>query len=295
MNNPIRVALIGLDTSHTIEFARRMQAPDCAPDQKVGGLLATSCLRFDTPFQNEAGLNQRQAQLEAWGVRVTTDFDEAVNDCDALMLEINDPAYHLDYFERAAALGKPIFLDKPLADKLENGRAILDIAAQHGTKFFSASSLRFVPQLDAACEAMPTPRCASMFGPLGDAPSGSAIVWYGVHTFEMLQRALGNGAQSVFVHRDAAGITAVVRYPDERRGVVELASGAYVYGGCLRDKGRAVPFVADMSRAYSDLLVLIEEFFRTGIPPVETADTLEIMALLDAAERSAQSGNEEMV
>jgi predicted dehydrogenase len=291
----IRVALIGLDTSHTIEFTRRMQAPDCADDQKVAGLQAVSCLRFPTPFQSEEGLNDRQAMLENWGVKVTTDFDEAVADCDAIMLEINDPAYHQEYFARCAALGKPIFLDKPLANTIATGRAMVEQAQAHNTRFFSASSLRFAPELTDACEAMPAPQFVHAFGPLGDAPAGSSIVWYGVHTFEMLQRALGNGAQSVRVTGDEAGVTAIVSYDGKRRGVVELNNGAYVYGGSLRDAKRAVPFVAGTGRLYSDLLVLIEKFFRTGQAPVATEDTLEIMALLDAAERAAQSGKEEAV
>lgn len=295
MQNPIRVALIGLDTSHTIEFARRIQAPDCADDQKVSGLQAVSCLRFATPFQSEEGLNERQAQLESWGIKVTTDFDEAIENCDALMLEINDPSFHQEYFARCAELGKPIFLDKPLAENLEAGRAIVELAKTKNIPFFSASSLRFVPQLANACSEMPTPQFVHVFGPLGQAPSGSSIVWYGVHSFEMLQRALGNGAQSVRVFEDKAGVTAIISYEGNRRGIVELNNGAYVYGGSLRDAKRAVPFVADMTYAYRDLLVLVEAFFRTGKAPVTTSDTLEIMALLEATERALQSGREEMI
>lgn len=295
MQKAIRVALIGLDTSHTIEFARRMQAPDCPIEQKVVGLQAVSCLRFATPFQNEEGLNERQATLENWGVKVTTNFDEVIENCDALMLEINDPAFHLEYFERCAALNKPIFLDKPLADTLENGRAIVKLVREHQIPFFSASSLRFVPQLSGACAQLPAPQFVHAFGPLGAAPAGSSVVWYGVHTFEMLQRALGSGAQSVQVHHDEMGLTAIVSYNDARRAVVELNNGAYVYGGSLRDSHRAVPFVADMTRAYSDLLVLVEQFFRTENAPLSIENTLEIMALLDTTERAAQSGEIEKV
>ncbi len=290
--NEIRVALIGLDTSHTVEFARRMQASDCPPGQRVVGMRAVTCLRFATPFQNEDGLDQRQAMLEEWGVKVTTDFEEAVAGCDALMIEINDPALHLEYFARCATLDKPIFLDKPLADTLENGRQIAALARSHGVPVFSASSLRFVPQLREACAQMAAPRYAALFGPLGQAPSGSAVVWYGVHTFEMLQRAMGRGAQSVFTKRDAAGVTAIVNYDEGRRGVVELCDGASVYGGCLRDQRRAVPFVVDMERAYADLLIRVEEFFRTGRPAVEMEDTLEVMALQGAAQRALDSGRE---
>jgi len=292
MSEDLKVALIGLDTSHTVEFARRMQAPDCPPELRVPGLRAVTCLRFSTPFMDEAGLDERQGQLEAWGIRVTTDFEEAVADCHALMLEINDPAYHLEYFQKCAGLGKPLFLDKPLADTLENGRAIYDLARQQGTRVLSCSSLRFARKLEEACAALPQPRYVSTFGPLGIAPAGSSIVWYGVHAFEMLQRALGRGARKVFARRDRAGVVTLIEYEDGRRGVVELTEGAYVYGGNLRDAGNCVPFVVDSSTLYSDQLQVVHRFFRGEDPPLQLEDTLEVMALLDAAERSSQRGSE---
>ena len=291
----IKVALIGLDTSHSIEFTRRMQAPDCPADQKVSGLQAVSCLRFSTPFHNDAGLDERQKQLEDWGVRVTTKFEEAVADCDAIMIEINDPAYHLEYFTRCAELGRPIFLDKPLADTIANGQKIVDWAKRKDVKVFSASSLRFVPQLIKACGEVPSPVYASIFGPLGDAPAGSGIVWYGVHTFEMLQRAMGRGAKSLFAHKNADGVTAIVKYPGNRGAVVELRNDGWVYGGNLRMVESGTAFLVDMGRMYSDLLVEIETFFRTGRTRLEIEDTLEIMAMLDATRLSVESGKEEAV
>lgn len=293
MARDIRVGIIGLDTSHAIEFPRRMQAPDLDAAMKVPGLRAVSCLRFATPFQDEAGLDARQKQLEQWGVKVTRTFEDAVKGVDALMLEINDPAYHLEYFERCAARGLPIFLDKPMADTIANGRKIADLARRHGTRVFSSSSLRFVRALEDACAAVPKPAMTSVYGPLGKAPAGSSVVWYGVHAFEMLQRALGRGAAAVLAKRDALGTVAIVRYPDARRGLVELTEGSYLYGGCLRALDKAAPFVVDLGRAYTEELARVADFFRGGPAPVAMEDTLEVMALLDAAERSYQSGREE--
>lgn len=295
MPHDLKIALIGLDTSHTVEFARRMQAPDCPPDQKVPGMRATACLRFPTPFQNEEGLDARQKTLESWGIAVTSRFEEAVADCDAVMIEINDPARHLEYFTRVAELGKRVFLDKPLADTLTAGRQIAEIARQKRVPMFSASSLRFVPQLLQACGAVPQPLCASCYGPIGKAPAGSSIVWYGVHAFEMLQRAMGCGARGVFARTDEAGVTAIVRYPEKRRGIVELSVASRAYGGSLRDDKRIVPFAGDVNRLYTDLLHEIGAFFRGGPSPVAIEDALEVMALLDAAQRSAEHGREEPV
>jgi predicted dehydrogenase len=294
MPRELRVSLIGLDTSHAVEFPRLMQAPDCPAEQKVEGMRVIRCLRFETPFQDRAGLDARQRQLEQWGIPVTESFDEAVRDCDAILVAVNDPARHLEFFRECAGIGKPVFLDKPLADTFANGELILEEAQRRGTRFFSASSLRFVLQLEEACRAVPRPGACAVYGPLGRAPAGSSIIWYGVHAFEMLQRALGTGARSVTAVRDAKGAVVTVSYEDGRRGVVELTEGSRIYGGTLRTDAEARPFVVDTGTPYLGLISQIAAFFQGGAPPVPVEATREIMAMLDASERSARSGREEL-
>ncbi len=290
MSKEIKVGIVGLDTSHSVEFTRRMQATDCPEMQKVSGLRTTACLRFETPFQNKAGLDDRQKLMESWGVKVTERFEEAVADCDAIMVAINDPAYHLEYFRKCIDLGKPIFLDKPLADTISHGREIAALIASKGLSVMSCSSLRYVAALVEACNAVPTPAQMNSFGPLGKAPSGSSIVWYGVHAFEMLERAMGRGAASMTVVNDRTGVVCVVEYADGRRGVVELSEGNYSYGGTIRGGGKAVAFIADMNMAYTLQLREIEAFFRTGQATLTFDDTLEVMAMLDAAQQAATTG-----
>ena len=133
--------------------------------------------------------------------------------------------------------------------------------------------------LQRACEQVPEPRSAVTWGALGQAPAGSSIVWYGVHGVEMLQRALGRGARTVSAHPVSAGAVLVVEYAGGATGVVELYEGGG-YGGVLRaapgtDAPPAVPFLAG------------------GPAPVPLADTLEVMAILDAADRVCRSGRTE--
>ncbi|MGB9620215.1 MAG: Gfo/Idh/MocA family protein [Armatimonadota bacterium] len=290
----MKVSIIGLDSSHTVEFTRRLMAPDCPESEKVAGATVVKVMRFETPFQDKAGLDARQKQLEEWGVRVSTDLAETVGGCDAIILCINDPSLHVEYFKRIAGLGKPIFIDKPLADTTANAKAILDHAAENKTRFWSSSSLRFVPQLVDACSRVPTPTLVSAFGALGKAAAGSSIVWYGVHAVEMMQRALGRGAKTVRAIADETGAVIVVRYEDARRGVVELCSGSWHYGGSLRGK-EAVSFTADTSRLYTDQLAEIVKFFAGSPPPVAPEDALEVTAILDAAQRSVDSGKTESI
>ncbi|MDW7656370.1 MAG: Gfo/Idh/MocA family oxidoreductase [Bacillota bacterium] len=286
---PLKIALIGLDTSHSIEFPRRMQAPDCKPEFKVTGLKAVSCLSFLTPFTDAGILQKRQEQLEQWGVRVTEDFDEAVADCDAIMIEINDPALHLEYFTRCVSLRKPIFLDKPLADTYENGKEIVALAEKHKLPVMSASSLRFSADLIKACQAVPDPDQVMVFGPLGIPAAGEGVIWYGVHCFEMLQLAMGQGAMRVDARRDASGVVTIVEYPNRRRGVVELTEGVYTYGGTVRRKDQVQSYVVDSTMIYTEELRLIHDFFRTGTAPLTLQDSLAVMQLLDAAVKSSHS------
>lgn len=289
----IKTAIIGLDTSHSIQFTQRAQDPECETAQKVDGLEIISCMRFETPFQDKKGLDERTAQLEKWGVKVYEDFDKTVEGAEAVMLEVNDPTLHVEYFEKAAKLGIPVFLDKPLADTMENGLKIKEIAEKYNVRMFSASSLRFIQNMVETVDSVKDIQCASVFGPLGIAPVGESAVWYGVHAFEILQRIMGLGCKEISVVKDKKGVVAVVTYSDGRRGVVELAEGAFVYGGSVRSNDDKAVFVCDMTYAYKGLLELIVGFFRGEPAPMGFENTLEIMNMLDTTVRAMKSGKTE--
>lgn len=287
--------MIGLDTSHSVEFARRMQSPDCPAGQRVAGMRAVSCMSFETPFQNREGLEARRRQLEAWGVRVGESFEGATADCDAVMITINDPSLHPEYFRLCADLGKRIFVDKPFADTAANARLMAGVADEFGLSVMSCSPLRYLSALETAMEGVPAPSRCSFFGPMGRAPAGSSIVWYGVHAVEMLERVMGRGALAVSTIPHPSGTILIVDYGQSRRGVVELVDGAYCYGGTLRDGGRAAAFADSGATIYPCLLRRVERFFRTGETDAAQEEAVEVTAILDAAERSLSSGGKETV
>jgi predicted dehydrogenase len=292
MKSELKVAIIGLDTSHSVAMPKLMNDPACPEDMKVSGMRAVTCLRFETPFQGKSGLDSRQAQLEGWGVKVTGDFDEAVADCDAIMLEINDPSYHLEYFRRVCGLGKPVFLDKPLASKVKEGREILKLAREHKVRVWSGSSLPFSPALlNAKASLGEDPIIiGTCYGAMGEAPAGDSLIWYGVHSFEMLQALMGCGAQRVHSLDNGVSIVTSVEYADGRRGLIESIRGLWAYGGRMQTKGRAVPFQVDSSRLYYDLLLRVREFFLGGDAPVSMEQTFEGLAMMEAARKSLTNG-----
>jgi len=293
MADRFKVALLGLDSSHSIEFTRLIQG-DAPEGRRVDGLRVVACLRFPSPFQPEEGQDERQRQLEGWGVAVTTSFEEAVSGADGLMLELNDPAMHLEFFEKVAPLGKPVFIDKPLAGTLEDGEKILSLAKENNARAWSASSLRFIDELARAREEVADPVLCNVYGPLGKAAVGSDLVWYGVHTIEMMSAVMGRGAKSAWAERDEKGVVTIVQYEDGRRAVAECNENLYRYGGRIQSAEKVRAFAAESTESiYHNLLTRIRDFFLKSTTPVALEDALEILAIIDAAERSLESGREE--
>lgn len=289
----IKIAIIGLDTSHSIEFPKLMRE-EAPKNERVAGLKAISCLRFETPYQNKEGLDKRQKQLEEWGVKVTENIDEALAGCDAIMLEINDGSYHLEYFKKVAALGKPVFLDKPLAMSLADGREIIDIMRCHNTRVWSSSSIPFCRPLNKVIAASGSIVRTHVFGVLGRAPAGDSLIWYGVHSFETLRRVMGPGAMKVSALETPQGITAAVEYGDGREGLVELVKDIRSYGGVIygrvEDRPMAMPFLLDTGDAYRRILKMIKAFFKGGAAAVRMEETFEGLAMMCAARESISSG-----
>ena len=295
MPSEFKVAIIGLDTSHCTEFPRLMQDPATSPENRVNGLRAVSCLRFETPFQNREGLDKRQEYLESIGVKVTENFDEAICGCDAVMLEINDPSLHLEYFEKCAALKKPLFLDKPFADSVENMQKMIRIARENQTRFFTSSSLRFDADLRSGLAGFPQVHKALVWGPIGKAAAGSDILWYGCHSFEMLQKIMGQGAGNVTGFQEGNSYIFQIGFPDGRRGTVELTPGS-PFGALLRDKDHRCQLINVTGKIpiYRMLLQEIADFFN-GKEPVALADSVEVMLMMEAAEKSLASGRTEKI
>jgi len=281
----MNISIIGLDTSHSVEFARLLNG-DGDANPGLPGLRVTRCLRFPSPFQSEPDQDTRQAMLESLGVAVTRDLAEAVAGADGIMVEINDAYQHLAYMEKVAPLGLPVFLDKPLASTMPEARRIVELVRTAKIPFWSASSLRFDQAFRSACAEVPRPVFGNVHAALGRAPAGSSIVWYGVHGAEMIVAAMGTGAATVRASTDPLGVVAVIGYPDNRRAVLELNHQRYVYSGSLEGEGAPVAFTADNRRLYSSQMAVMREFFLKGAIPVSVEQTLEVQALLHGIERS---------
>ena len=281
--------MIGLDTSHAVEYARILTSHHGA-GASTFPMSVIGCLRFPSAFQAEAGQDERQRQLREWGIPLFPSLDALAAEVDGFMLEINDPTLHLRWATEAARFGKPLFIDKPLADHPQAGAAILEACQAQRVPVMSSSPLRFAPDLARACTQIAKPCQAMVYGPYNQAPAGSSIIWYGVNTAEMLTRILGRGALAVTAREDACGVVISVDYTENRRGQIELTRNSWIYGGLIRSTSETAAFTIDVSQGlhgpFCGQLAALVEFFGQGQRASPPEDALEVVAILAAADRS---------
>jgi predicted dehydrogenase len=225
-----------------------------------------------------------------YGVRIVDSVAEVVANCDAILIESVDGRAHLPFAKEVFGKGKPVYIDKPLGGNLREVLEIAALAEKTNTPLFSASSLRYSPGV----AELKKPNVGRMlgaisYGPCSLEPHHTDLYWYGVHATEALYTVMGPGCETV--SRVSTPDTDVVTgvWKDGRTGVV------YGYRNS-KSLYRVTVFGTTSVRDskdghdYAPLVKDILEFFHTRKSPVPLAETVEIMAYMEAADESKRAG-----
>lgn len=288
----LRVGMIGLDTSHTVAFAKMLNDPQ-APNH-IPGAVIVGAFRSGSPDMPEKSMNRvagyAKELSEKYRVKLYDSIEELLTQVDCVMIENVDGRKHLEIAKVVFPTGKPVFIDKPLAGTLAQGIEIVALAKKHQVPFFSASSLRYVEgvtKLPAATRA--AIRSLNSHSPCELEPHHPDLFWYGIHGVEMLYAILGTGCQTVARVQapDMEVVTGV--WQDGRVGTFNGYRGASAnYGFKALLKSGVVN--EDFKSDYAPLVKQIVTFFQTRQAPVSHDEMLEILAFMEAADESKRQG-----
>ena len=187
--------------------------------------------------------------------------------------------------------GVPTFCDKPLAMTAREAAAVAKLARETKTRFMSASSLRFVPDIIKLRNELP--QLGEVH--LASVICGNELVYYGIHALSMAYAVLGKGATSAInVGKPGANI-ARLRFGEKRDVVLMVADKEAMRGGyqinLYGEKGwRTV--TPDLTNLYAYLLEAFLDLVITGKESVPIEEEVEVIAALEAAKRSLELGRE---
>jgi len=292
----IKVGMVGFDTSHTVGFARSMNHKDCAEDHWVDGAQVVAGLPTEPSPSRAEDAKEYMKQVAAAGVVFVDSAQELLKRVDAILLECVDGHAHLEQIQPFLGKDKPIFVDKPFAGDADQAKRIAESAEKTRTPLFSASSMRYAPEIKAfhaAAEAH-----GELFTLISHGRSEgmkgarmTPLIYYGVHAAEVLYAIMGVGCREVSCYSTDVADVATGIWSDGRTGCVLGARRSKGQWGFIAHCRKSVEYhPLNINYVEKELLTRVVEFFRTGHSPVPLRETVECIAFLDAAGQSAAQG-----
>ena len=286
---PMKVGIIGLDTSHAPAFAKFLNGSPADANAACRVVAAYPQGSKDIPSSVER-VPQYTEQLQGMGVEIVGSIEALLEKVDAVLLETNDGRPHFEQALPVLKAGKPCFIDKPVAGSLSDAIAIFMAAEKHSAPVFTSSSLRYLDGVQQArsgefgkvlgCDA---------YSPCSLEATHPDLYWYGIHGVEILYTAMGTGCEEVSRVSTADAEFVVGKWNDGRIGTFRgTRSGPHLYGATVFT-AKGVKSIAE-AHSYQPLIQVAATFFHSGKPPVSAEESLEIYTFMEAADESKRQG-----
>lgn len=292
MTNPLRLGMIGLDTSHVTGFAALLHDsshPYHVPGARIVAAYPGGSPDMEISCTRVAGFTQELR--EKHGVHIASNIKELRDQCDALLITSVDGRIHLEQFLHVARWKLPVFIDKPLTASASEARDLAEMARQYEVPVMSASALRFDATFRSALDRPEDGAITGgdFFGPMALIPQMPGLFWYGVHQVEMLYATLGLGCVRVQAVRQGDQDLVMGFWHDGRIGTLRgNRSGNMTFGGTIHREKKSSAF--DVSTGvkpfYASLLEEVIPFLRAGNSPVPLSESVEIIHFIEAANTS---------
>ncbi|MGC9350266.1 MAG: Gfo/Idh/MocA family protein [Anaerolineae bacterium] len=288
MTTPLSVGIIGLDTSHAPAFTGILNDEDHeyhVTGARVVGAYPGGSMQFSLSRDRVQGFTEQLKDV--YGVKIYDAIPDLVEDVDAVLLESVDGRKHLAEFTQAA-VGKPVYIDKPLATSTADARAIIQLAEETGTPLMSCSSLRYAAGITGLLRPDEQVLSCEAFGPAAILEDYPGLFWYGIHSAEVLFSQMGPGCQKVRCIEHPDTDVVIGEWDDGRIGVLRgtrVGRGGF---GCVvhSDEATNCAMAESTPPYYALLMQEVIDFFRSGESPIDIRETWDIIAFLEAADQS---------
>ncbi len=291
----IRLGIVDFDTSHVVEFTKRLNHVDIAEDQWVNGAKVVAGVPGTSRISPER-IPEYTEQMKTYGVTLYDDPADLFGKVDAVLIESVDGSVHreraLPFLER----GMPTYVDKPFACSLDDARAMIDLATRKHIPIMSSSSLRYAPEVvearDGTDATGPIVGVAT-YGPAPTHPRNPGLFHYGIHPVEMLYTLMGPGCERLTCLSRPGGEVVTGVWKDGRVATIRgIRDGQQAYGFTVfGEKGVQTQGVSTQY-IYRELLKRIVSMFETNELPIDPRETLELVAFIEGAFQSANAGGE---
>lgn len=283
----IRIGIIGAENSHTRGFGKLFNIDKSFPGVEVKYVWGET-----EAFAKDA--------MERGGIpNMVKDPKEMMGKIDALIVDHRHAKYHLEAATPFVKEGIPTFVDKPFCYRLEEGRKFLEMARKAGTPVTSYSSISHSEDtldLKAQLQEIGAINQLVRTGPVELDSQYGGVFFYGVHIVQPLLYMFDQKIEKVRITQNGGNSGASLVFDNGMLASLVFTTKKYGWQtlvetdeGLIELKSRVE--AAKPGKNYVDMV----EMFRTGKEPRSHENILEGVAVLEALERSVNSGGWEKV
>lgn len=289
----IRIGLVDFDTSHVVAFTQRLNHLGIGAEHFVDGAKVVAGWPGASLIMPER-IPDYTRQLRDWGIELAESSHDLLGRIDAVMIESQQGARHLERARIFLEAGLPTFVDKPFAANAAQADEIITLARRHSAPLMSSSALRYDPQVTKALqkrEELGAIVGADVWTSAALHEGNPGLLHYGIHGVEMLYTLMGQGCLEVRQISTPGADVVTGLWPDGRLGLLRgIRAGEGGFGFAAHyEKGHHTGMIQGAA-FYTEMLKVIVQMFQTREEPIPLAETREIMAFMDAAAASQAQG-----
>ena len=216
--------------------------------------------------------------------------EDVIGYVDAVVIATDDGNDHVRRAQPFIDAGLPVFIDKPMATNVDDLRQFVQWQ-RTGKVLISTSGMRYAPEMrlsNAQHEHL---------GDLRWITSFTCKTWerYGIHALEAVYPLLGPGFISAQTQHQSGSDLVHLRHESGAQVTLAAIHDAYGSFGAVHlygTKGDIALKLTDTYSAFRAQLVAFIDMLRTGAPPFEFQQTVELMAIIIAGIQSRESGGQ---
>ena len=318
--DPVRIGILGIDNFGSVAYTEFLNRPHAEGVFEGVRVVAAYPIGSTDYPESDKLVEQWKKQLQEMyqkpqdpkdavpPIEMVGSVDELLKKCDGVMIFSMDGRLHLKQATDVLKAGKRLFISRPLASSPEDAVAILKLAAETKTPCWSSSQHRYNTGFSGMRnhpEVGHVIGCDVYGGWSVNAPDADKFA-RPLHSIETMYAIMGPGVVSVACTSTPSTESITAVWSDGRVGTYRgIKAGAVKYSATVfGDKGvstagiygHGIPVngvvpTTDKYVGYEGLAIEIAKFFKGGPVPVPAAETLEIFAVMQAAETSkSQNG-----
>src|SRR5262249_36636987 len=142
----IRLGILDFDTSHVVEFTKRLNHAGIKEDQWVEGAKVVIGCPGESKIMPER-IPGYVGEMKKLGVPLVAKPADMIGKVDGMLIESQEGGPHWERARPFLEAGLPCFIDKPFTCSVADARKIVELAEKKKVAVFSSSSLRYAPEL----------------------------------------------------------------------------------------------------------------------------------------------------